>query len=154
MRISSHSTASWPSASTRAATSSRVTATLICKLASERNRIVARAVLDPRPVVGRDQRPQRRAVVMRGNGGETAPFDDTDDGALGLDAPARLGVVDVRDELFLARTNLERECALRGFRQHHVPVEPQSDLVREPEPVETAGSEHDRIETALTALAQ
>ena len=58
------------------------------------------------------------------------------------------------DELLVALAHLERERALRGLRQQLVRVEPPADLAREPEPVEPAGGEHDRVEPSLGALAQ
>ena len=88
------------------------------------------------------------------DGCEAAALDGGDDRALRLDAAARLRVVGVRDELLLAGTDLQRERALRRLRQHHVRLEPQADLVGEPETVEAARREDDRVEPALAALAQ
>src|SRR3954468_15184000 len=116
-RISSQRTASWPSASTRAARSSRGTTTLIRELEPERVRVDTGAALDPRAVLGRDERRQRRAVVMRGHRRKTASFDGCNDGTFRLDATARLRVVGTRDELLLAGTHLERERALRRLRE-------------------------------------
>src|SRR5207248_203059 len=59
-----------------------------------------------------------------------------------------------RVELFLTGANLQGECALSGLRQQLVRVEAAPDLVPEPEPVEAAGRQHDRVQAALAALAQ
>ena len=64
---------------------------------------------------------ERRAVVVRGDGREAAAADRRDDRALGLDAAPRLLVVGRGDEMLLACAHLERERALRGFRQQLAP---------------------------------
>ena len=120
----------------------------------ERRRIGAAAPLDPRPVLGGDQRRQLRAVVVGGDRREAAGADRRDTGALGLDPAARLGIVADGDELLLARPHLQRERALRRLGQHRLDRQPQADLAVEPEPVEPAGREHERVEAALAGLAQ
>ena len=85
-----------------------------------RSRVVAAPALDPLAVLSRDQRVQRRAVVVRGNRRETTGPDRRDAPALRLDARACRCVVGLRDELLLARAHLERKRALRSLRQHHV----------------------------------
>src|SRR5438067_775721 len=78
--------------------------------------------------------------------GETARTDQRDARALGLHPAARLRVIRPLDELLLPRAYLQRQCALRGLGQHQLRIEARADLVREPEPVEAARGEHDRIE--------
>src|SRR5207302_6899264 len=90
------------------------------ELEPERDRVVAASPLDPRAVLRRDERDERRAVVMGGDWCETAAADGGDGGALGFHAAARLRVVGRGDEMLLARANLQRERSLRGFRQQLV----------------------------------
>jgi hypothetical protein len=91
---------------------------------------------------------------MRGDGREAAALDDGDDTTLGLDTTSCLRVVDVGDELPFVGAHLQRERTLRGLRQHHVRLESQADLAGQPESIETARREHDRVEPALAALPQ
>ena len=91
---------------------------------------------------------------MRRDRGETAAADERHAAPLRLDAASRLHVVDIRDEVCLTRSHLQGERTLPRLGQHHGRVEAQPDLAAEPEPVEPAGGEHDRVETALAALPQ
>src|SRR5262249_60111367 len=75
-------------------------------------------------------------------------------GAPRLDGPTCLGVVRMRDERLVAAAALEREGALRRLRQDDGGREPQADLALEPEPVETAGGEDDRVEPPLAPLPE
>ena len=95
-------------------------------------RIDARAPLDPGAVLVGDERGQRRAVVVRGDRGEAAAADERDAAALGLDAPARLGVVGRRDESLLAGAHLERERALARLGKQLRRVEAMPDLAPRP----------------------
>src|SRR5207248_8938302 len=101
-------TAVWPSASTRAATSSRVTTIRIRKLTPELGRVVALDPLDPRSVLGGDEAGERRSVVMRRDRREASPADGGDDLTLRFDASARLLVVGRADEVLFARPHLQR----------------------------------------------
>ena len=58
------------------------------------------------------------------------------------------------NQLLLARSHLQRERALPGLGEHLRRVEPVPDLAGEPEPIETACGEDDRIQAALATLAQ
>ena len=89
-----------------------------------------RAPLEPRPVLVGHERRQRRAVVVRGDRREAAASDQRRAAALGLDTTARLGVVGDRDELLLARPDLERERALSRLGHELLRIETQPDLVR------------------------
>ena len=86
--------------------------------------------------------------------GETAAAHGGHDGALRLDALPRLGIVRRRDEVLVVRPHLESERALPRLGEHRLRLEAVADLVAEPEPVEPARCEHDRVEPALPALAQ
>src|SRR5207248_9650372 len=145
-RISSQKTASCPSDSTRAASSSRVTSTRTRQLHPERNRVVARVPLDPRSVLRRDERRQCRPVVMRGDGSEAAAAHGRDDCAFRLHALAGLGIVRGRHEVLVARPNLERERTLAGFGQHRLGPKAVPDLAPEPAPVEPPRCEHQPVE--------
>src|SRR5581483_3009167 len=134
--------------------SSRVTRTRIRQLGAERRRIVPRQTHDPRAVISRDEARQRRAVVMRRDGRETAAADGRDDRPLRLDPLPRLLVIGGRDEMRLAGAHLQREGALPRLRKKLLRLEPVADLAREAEPVETARRQHDGVETALPTLAQ
>src|SRR5207244_295029 len=92
--------------------------------------------------------------VVRSDRGETAAAHRRDAGALGLDTPSRLLVVRACDELLLAASDLERERALRRLGKEVDRGKAPPDLAREPEPVEPARREHDRVEPALAALAE
>ena len=63
-------------------------------------------------------------------------------------------VVRARDELLLAGPDLERERSLTRLRKQLVRIEPVTDLTPEPEPVESTGGKHHRVESALAALPQ
>src|SRR5437899_4955353 len=126
-RINSHTTASWPSDSTRSTSSSRVTSTRIRQLHPERRRVVARAPLDPRSVLRRDETRERRTVVVRRHGSEAAPADSGHDCTLGLHSSPGIGVVGGLPELLLPAPDLECEGALSRLRQHHVGREPLPD---------------------------
>src|SRR5436305_6998175 len=153
-RINSQRTASCPSASTRATSSSRVTSTRIHQLHSERRRVVACASLDPRPVLRRDEPGQDQAVVVRRDWSKAATADSSHDRALGLHPPARLRVVGRGHEMLVARPHLKGEGTLARLGQHLPRLEAVPDFVAEPEPVEPARGEHDRVEPALATLAQ
>src|SRR5438874_2039086 len=116
--------------------------------------VLAASPLEPRAVLRGDERGQLLAVVVRGNRCEATAADGEDARSLRLDTAPRLRVIAGRDELFLTGANLQGECALSGLRQQLVRVEAASDLVPEPEPVEAAGRQHDRVQAALAALAQ
>src|SRR5438105_1752374 len=92
-------------------------------------------------------------AAMRGDGCEAARTDECDAGPLELDAAARFGVIEMRDELLFARAHLQGERALRRLGQHQLGIEAHTDLVREAEPVEPAGGEDDRVQPALAHLA-
>src|SRR5204863_9223431 len=64
------------------------------------------------------------------------------------------GVVCSRDEMFVARAHLQRQRTLPGLGDDLVGLEAPADLTREPEPVEAAGREDNRVEPPLPALAQ
>src|SRR5581483_4108675 len=124
------------------------------ELGTERHGVVARTPLDPRAAFVGDEAGERDPVVERRDRRKAAAADGRDAGALGLDAAARLGVVGSGDEILFAGPHLQRERALRRLRQEVLRIEPMPDLAREPEPVEPARREHDRVEAALAALAQ
>src|SRR5215218_10712353 len=124
------------------------------ELRGERGGIVAGAALEPRAILGRDERGQRRPVVVRRNRREAAAADDRDAGSLRFDASTCFGVVGVRNPLLFARPHLQCQCALAGLRKQLLRLEAATDLSAEPEPVEAAGGEHDGVEAALAALAQ
>ena len=95
------------------------------------------------------------AVVMRRDRREAAGADPRHAGALGLDAPPRLGGVGVprRAPPRPARTwSASAPWAASGSIVST--GEADADPVGEPEPVETAGGEHERVEAALLRLAQ
>src|SRR5207249_10295587 len=72
-------------------------------------------------------------------------------------APSPLSLHDalpICDRLLVARAHLQRERPLPRFRQELVRLEPPADLAAEPEPVEAAGCEDDRVERPLSPLAQ
>ena len=73
---------------------------------------------------------------------------------LGLDPPARSGIVGRLHQMLLARANLQGERALARLRKHLVRLQAPPDLGAQAEPVESARGEHDRVEPALAALAQ
>src|SRR5579864_3593172 len=116
--MSSQTTTSCPSASSRETRSLRVTTIRIREFPPERGRVGAAAPLDPRAVLGGDEPGQRRPVVVRGHGSEAAAADRCDDGALRLDAAARVLVIGGRDEMRLALAHLEGECALACLGKH------------------------------------
>jgi len=74
--------------------------------------------------------------VVGADGRQAAGSDRGGTPPLQFDAPARLRVIDVRGKLFLAGAHLQRERALRSFREHLVGVETQADLRSEVEPIE------------------
>jgi hypothetical protein len=92
--------------------------------------------------------------VVSGDGGDTAAADPGDAGSLGLDAAARLRVVDARNEPLVTRAHLKSHGALARLRNELVRVEAVADLGVEPEPVEPSRPEHDRVEPSLATLAQ
>src|SRR6476469_1314908 len=100
--------ATWPSDSTRATSSSRVTSTRTHQLRSERSRVFARASLDPRSVLRRYEPREGRAVVVRCDGSEATPTDRRHDRALGLDPFPGLWVVGGAHELLVPRPHLDR----------------------------------------------
>src|ERR1700747_2537746 len=110
--MSSQITVSCPSAARRSATSLRVTTIRIGERAAESLGVVADDAPGPRAVLGSDEADEHLAVVVGRDGGEATPTDHGDDGALGLDASARLLVVGRRDEVLLARADLQRNRSL------------------------------------------
>ena len=110
--------------------------------------------LDPPPVLVGDERGQLDAIVVRGDGRETTAPDPCDATPLGLDSPPRLGVIRHGDKRRLARTNLQRKRSLTGLWKQLRRIEPEPDLVRQPQPIETGRLENHRIESTLTALAE
>ena len=92
--------------------------------------------------------------MVGGHRGQAAGADPEDAGALGLDAPARLGVVQRRDELLLSGPHLQRDRALPRLGNELLRLEPAADHLGEPEPVEAGRREHDRVEAALAHLAE
>ncbi len=91
---------------------------------------------------------------MRGDGSEAAAADERDAAALGLDPAPRLRVVRVGHERLLACPHLQRERTLSSLREHHLGIEAMPDLGLEPEPLEPAGGEDDRVEPALASLPE
>jgi hypothetical protein len=63
-------------------------------------------------------------------------------------------VVCGRYEMVVPAPHLERECALAGLGEHRLRLEAVPGLPAEPEPVEPARREHDRVEPALPSLPQ
>src|SRR3954471_16362354 len=110
--------------------------------------------LEPAAILGCDQAGQTLTVVIRRYGRETAATDHRDASPLGFHAGPRFAVVCSCDQVLLAGAHLHCERTLPGLRQERAGLEPMTDLGSEPEPVETASREHDRIEPALPALAQ
>ena len=164
IRISGHSTTSWPSSSSRATSRpacsrGRVTITFTQEPATAARR---RARPDRPRFAARTQRPSgsaTRAVSVSPSwyaaiGARHPPPIETDTAALGRDPPLRLRVVRGRDELLLADADLQRERALARLGKQLLRVEAMADLRAEPEPVEPAGGEDDGVEAALAALAQ
>ena len=92
--------------------------------------------------------------MVRRDGSEAAAADRGHDRALRLDPVPRLGVVHRLHELPVSRPYLEGERALPRLGQHRLGIEPKPDLALEPEPVEPARGEHDRVEASLASLAQ
>jgi hypothetical protein len=92
--------------------------------------------------------------VVCGHGREAATADGRHAGPLGLDAPARLGVVSRRHGLLLACSDLKRERTLAGLRQKLGRLEPVVDLVLEAKPVEATGGEDHRVETTLSSFPE
>src|SRR5438046_1083031 len=116
--------------------------------------IVAAAALDPAAVVSRHECGEPHAVVIGGDGSETAPPDHGDARSLGLETPPRFGVIGSTDEMLLALPHLKREVTLPIlgdllFRSETVP-----DLAGELQAVEAARRQDDRIEPPLAALPQ
>src|SRR3989442_4820727 len=93
--------------------------------------IIAAAPFDPAAVVGRHECGEPRAVVIGGDGSETAPADHGDTGSLGLDAPPRFGVISSTDEVLLAFAHLKRERTLPRLRDHFLQIEAVADLAGE-----------------------
>ena len=90
--------------------------------------------------------------MVRRHRGQATTADRCDTGALGLDPPPRLRIVGAHDERLLAGAHLQRQRALSRLGQKLVGREAVGDLARQPEPLEPAGREHDRVQTALAAL--
>src|SRR5213076_390042 len=88
------------------------------------------------------------------DGCQAATTDREDTCALGLDAAARLGVVDASNQVLLACAHLQRERALAGLRQELLRLKAVADLGVQAEPVKAAGRQDDRVEPSLAALAQ
>src|SRR6266516_4868117 len=124
------------------------------ELPGQLGRIVAASPLEPRAVLCSNERGQLLAVVVRRDGCQAATADREDTYALGLDAAARLKVVDASNQLLLACTHLQRERALAGLRQELLRLKAVADLGVQAEPVEAAGRQDDRIEPTLATLAQ
>jgi hypothetical protein len=59
-----------------------------------------------------------------------------------------------RSELFLSGPHLQRQRPLRRLRQQLLRIEAMPDLVSEPEPLEPARGEDDRVEAAFAAFAE
>src|SRR6185295_1317370 len=110
--------------------------------------------LEPTAVLGCDKAGQTLTVVIRRDGCEATAPDHRNAGPFHFHARPCLAVVCSCDQVLLAGAHLQCECALAGLGQELVGLEPMTDLGSEPEPVETAGGEHDRIQSALPALAQ
>src|SRR5262245_474460 len=85
---------------------------------------------------------------------QAAAADCRDAAPLRLDSTPRLRIVGGSDQMLLTRANLKRKRALAGFRQELDSIEASPDLGTQAKPVESARCEHNRIEPALTALAQ
>ena len=119
------------------------------ELAAQGFGVLTGAAFEPGAVLVGDECGQRFPVVVRRNRRETAAADCRDARTLRLDTPPRLGVIGRADEMLLACAHLQRDRPLRGLRQEHVRIEPPADLAREPEPVETARGEDDRVQATL-----
>jgi hypothetical protein len=63
-------------------------------------------------------------------------------------------MIGVGRQRFLAGPHLQRERALCGLGKHLVGLEPEADLRCEPEPVEAACRQHDRVEPTFAHLPQ
>jgi hypothetical protein len=124
------------------------------ELACESDRIVVAPALDPAAVVVRDERLQHVTVVIRRDGCKTAPADGRNARPLGVHPAPCLGIVYGNDDLRLPFPDLERERPLARLRKHFRRLETVADLGPEPETVETAGREDDRVEASLGALAE
>src|SRR5205085_7116713 len=97
---------------------------------------------------------ERAPVVMRGDRSEAATAHRGHARTLGLDPPPRLLVVRRRDQLLLAGPDLKRERSLTGLGQDLGRLEAVADLGRQPESLETARGQHDRVEPPLVSLPQ
>ena len=121
------------------------------ELASGRRRSGARPRLRPRPRSAR----AALAVVVRRDGREAAGADRRD-AARARARPAgasRHGRPRATSSSSPARTcSASAPCAASG--SISLGIEPRADLGAEPEPVEAAGGEHDRVEAALAQLPQ
>src|SRR2546430_1238511 len=84
-------------------------------------------------------RPQASAGAFPTQRGRPPAADREDRRALGLDAAARLGVVDAGNQLLLACAHLQRERALAGLWQELIRLEAVADLGVQTKAVETAG---------------
>src|ERR1051326_5377826 len=120
----------------------------------EIERIVTGSALEPGAVLVGDQRTELPTVVVRRDGGQAAAADRRDARALRFDAAARLGVVGVLDERFVSRAPLPSERAPPRLGQQHLRRKAIADLAPQPEPLEPARREHDRIEAPLATLPQ
>ena len=129
----------------------RRTASARPRLRRDRNRSAARASCRPR--LRRDAVKRSPSWYAATGARQPPPITATQARSISTRRP-RLAVVCSRDEVLLAGAHLQCERALPGLRQELVGLEPMTDLGSEPEPVETAGREHDRIQPALPALAQ
>src|SRR5204862_3232512 len=114
----------------------------------------AGAPFDPAPVLGRDERCQPFAVVVRRDRRETTPADRRNTGAFRFDTATGCRMVRRPDEVLLTGAHLQRERTLAGLGNQLFGIEAMADLAAETEPVEPAGREHHRVEPPLSALAQ
>ena len=73
---------------------------------------------------------------------------------LGVNPTPRLGIVHGGGDHLLAFADLERERPLAGLGEHFRRLETVADLGFQPEAVEPAGGEDDRVEAPLGALAE
>src|SRR5439155_21201308 len=85
---------------------------------------------------------------------QAAAADRRDALPLRLGPAPSLGVVERLHQFLVPEAHLERERPLPRLGEQLLRLEPFADLGAEAEPIETAGGENDRVETALVPLPQ
>ena len=117
------------------------------QLGGQRGRIVAAAPLDPAPSSAATSAVSVEPSWYAATGARQPPPIANTHARSASTRRARLRVVDRRDELLLADTHLQRQRALARLGQQLLRLEALPDLVPEPEPVEPARREDDRVQT-------